>query len=178
LHDAAPSLHRKRRNRGRKGTIHDHAQATFAAGCFWGVESAFLKIKGVIDAESGYTGGTLGNPTYHDVCGGRTGHAEAVRVTFDPAAVSYDALLDAFWSIHNPTTLNRQGPDIGSQYRSAVFFHDADQEKAARAAKERLDRSGRFQRPIVTEIAPAGPFWRAEEYHQRYHEKHGGHCAI
>ncbi len=153
-------------------------QATFAAGCFWGVESAFLKIKGVIDAESGYTGGTLGNPTYHDVCGGRTGHAEAVRVTFDPAAVSYDALLDAFWSIHNPTTLNRQGPDIGSQYRSAVFFHDADQEKAARAAKERLDRSGRFQRPIVTEIAPAGPFWRAEEYHQRYHEKHGGHCAI
>jgi len=101
-----------------------------------------------------------------------------VRVTFDPAAVSYDALLDAFWSIHNPTTLNRQGPDIGSQYRSAVFFHDADQEKAARAAKERLDRSGRFQRPIVTEIAPAGTFWRAEEYHQPSHEKHGGHCAI
>ncbi len=153
-------------------------QATFAAGCFWGVESAFLQVKGVIDVESGYTGGTLGNPTYHDVCGGRTGHAEAVRVTFDPAVVSYEALLDVFWRIHNPTTPNRQGPDIGTQYRSAVFFHDADQEKAARAAKERLGQSGRFQRPIVTEITPAATFWRAEDYHQRYHEKHGGHCAI
>ena len=153
-------------------------QATFAAGCFWGVEHAFRRVKGVIDAEAGYTGGGVPNPTYHNVCGGHTGHAEAVRVTFDPAVVGYEDLLEVFWRVHDPTTLNRQGPDVGAQYRSAVFFHDADQEKAARAVKERLDKSGRFRRPVVTEIAPAGPFWRAEEYHQRYHEKHGGHCAI
>jgi len=149
-------------------------QATFAAGCFWGVEHALRGVKGVIDAEVGYTGGTVANPTYRDVCTGRTGHAEAVRVTFDPAQVGYDDLLDVFWAIHDPTTPNRQGPDVGTQYRSAVFFHDAEQERAARQAKARLDASGRFRRPVVTEIAPAGPFWRAEEYHQRYHEKHGG----
>jgi peptide-methionine (S)-S-oxide reductase len=153
-------------------------QATFAAGCFWGVEGAFRQVKGVIDVESGYTGGITNNPTYHDVCGGRTGHAEAVRVTYDPALVSYENLLDVFWQIHDPTTPNRQGPDVGTQYRSAVFFHDADQEKAVRAAKQHLEQSGRLRRPVVTEIAPAAPFWRAEEYHQRYHEKHGGHCAI
>lgn len=153
-------------------------QATFAAGCFWGIEHAFRRVKGVIDAEVGYTGGSVPNPTYHNVCGGHTGHAEAVRVTFDPAVVSYEDLLDVFWQLHDPTTVNRQGPDVGTQYRSAVFFHDADQEKAARAVKERLDKSGRFRRPIVTEIKPASPFWRAEEYHQRYHDKHGGSCAI
>ncbi|WP_316980059.1 peptide-methionine (S)-S-oxide reductase MsrA [Shumkonia mesophila] len=153
-------------------------QATFAAGCFWGVEAAFREVKGVVDVESGYTGGTTRDPTYQDVCGGRTGHAEAVRVTYDPAVTSFEDLLDVFWQIHDPTTPNRQGPDVGTQYRSAVFFHDAGQEQAARAAKERLGRSGRLPRPVVTEIAPAGPFWRAEEYHQRYHEKHGGGCAI
>lgn len=149
-------------------------QATFAAGCFWGVEAAFRKVRGIVDAEVGYTGGTAANPTYEEVCGGRTGHAEAVRLTYDPAVVGYEDLLDVFWKIHDPTTLNRQGPDVGTQYRSAVFFHDAEQEKAARAGKQRLENSGRFLRPLVTEIAPAGPFWRAEEYHQRYTEKHGG----
>lgn len=153
-------------------------QATFAAGCFWGVEHTFRRVKGVTDTEVGYTGGSVPNPTYHNVCGGHTGHAEAVRVTFDPAVVGYENLLEVFWQIHDPTTANRQGPDVGTQYRSAVFFHDADQEKAARAVKERLDKSGRFRRPIVTEIKPASPFWRAEEYHQRYHDKHGGSCAL
>lgn len=153
-------------------------QATFAAGCFWGVEHAFRRISGVVDAEVGYTGGTTANPTYRDVCTGHTGHAEAVRVTFDPARVGYDDLLDAFFALHDPTTPNRQGPDVGTQYRSAVFCHDAAQEEAARRAKERLDASGRFRRPVVTEIVPAGPFWRAEDYHQRYHEKHGGGCAL
>ncbi|MDX9860700.1 MAG: peptide-methionine (S)-S-oxide reductase MsrA [Rhodospirillales bacterium] len=153
-------------------------QATFAAGCFWGVEAAFRKVRGVVDAAVGYTGGAAADPTYEEVCDGGTGHAEAVRVTYDPAVVGYEDLLDVFWKIHDPTTLNRQGPDVGTQYRSAVFFHDAEQEKAARAAKQRLENSGRFRRPLVTEIAPAGPFWRAEEYHQRYHEKHGGGCAL
>jgi len=153
-------------------------QATFAAGCFWGVEAAFRKVRGVVDAAVGYTGGAAADPTYEEVCGGGTGHAEAVRVTYDPAVVGYEDLLDVFWKIHDPTTLNRQGPDVGTQYRSAVFFHDAEQEKAARAAKQRLENSGRFRRPLVTEIAPAGPFWRAEGYHQRYHEKHGGGCAL
>ena len=156
-----------------------YPRATFAAGCFWGVEAAFRRVPGVVDAAVGYTGGTLPNPTYRDVCSDRTGHAEAVEVVFDPARVTYEQLLDAFWAMHDPTTLNRQGPDHGSQYRSAIFFHGPEQEVAARASKERLGRSGRFPRPIVTEITPAGTFWRAEEYHQRYHEKHGGGgCAV
>jgi peptide-methionine (S)-S-oxide reductase len=150
------------------------ATATFAAGCFWGVEEAFRRVPGVVDAEVGYTGGHTESPTYRDVCSDRTGHAEAVRVEFDPARVSYDRLLDVFFEIHDPTTLNRQGPDVGSQYRSAVFYHDDDQRRAAEAAKAHLDASGRFRRPIVTQIVPAAPFWRAEEYHQRYFEKNGG----
>ena len=148
-------------------------KATFGAGCFWGVEEAFRKIKGVTDTAVGYTGGTLENPTYKDVCTNETGHAEVVQVTFDPAQVSYDQLLDAFWNIHNPTTLNLQGPDWGTQYRSAIFFHSPEQEAAARASKEKLQQSGRYNRPIVTQIVPAVTFYRAEEYHQRYLEKRG-----
>ncbi|HSD71434.1 MAG TPA: peptide-methionine (S)-S-oxide reductase MsrA [Thermoanaerobaculia bacterium] len=154
-------------------------KATFAAGCFWGVEAAFRQVPGVVDAAVGYTGGKLANPTYEDVCSDRTGHAEAVQVEFDPTRVSYDRLLDVFWENHDPTTKNRQGPDVGTQYRSAIFFHDADQEKAAAESRDRLEKSGRFRRPIVTEIVPAATFWRAEEYHQRYLEKHGlAHCKI
>jgi peptide-methionine (S)-S-oxide reductase len=154
-------------------------KATFAAGCFWGVEAAFRQVPGVIDAAVGYTGGRLENPTYEDVCTDRTGHAEAVDVEFDPARVSYDKLLDVFWENHDPTTLNRQGPDVGTQYRSAIFFHSPEQEKAARESKSRQEASGRFRRPIVTEIAPAQKFWRAEDYHQRYLEKRGlAHCKI
>ena len=154
-------------------------KATFAAGCFWGVESAFRQVPGVIDAVSGYSGGTRDEPTYEDVCTGRTGHAESVEVEFDPAKVSYGQLLDVFWENHDPTTLNRQGPDVGTQYRSAVFFHDEAQRKEAEASKDRLEKSGRYRRPIVTEIAPAQTFWRAEEYHQRYLEKRGlAHCKI
>ena len=147
------------------------ATATFAAGCFWGIERSFRQVNGVTDAEVGYTGGSTKNPTYEDVCTGRTGHAEAVRVEFDPAQISYEELLDAFWRIHDPTQLNRQGPDIGSQYRSAIFFHDEEQERAARASKEKLGQSGAASRPIVTEIVPAVEFWRAEDYHQRYIER-------
>jgi peptide-methionine (S)-S-oxide reductase len=153
-------------------------KATFAAGCFWGVEDEFRQVKGVTDAAAGYTGGTMDNPTYRDVCGDATGHAEAVQVEFDPAQVSYDDLLSLFWRIHDPTTPNRQGPDVGSQYRSAIFFHTAEQEKAARASKAQQEESGRHRRPIVTEITPASRFWRAEEYHQRYNEKHGRSCRI
>ena len=148
-------------------------KATFAAGCFWGIEAVFRKIKGVIDATVGYTGGQTENPTYEDVCSHTTGHAEAVQVEFDPNIVSYDDLLDAFWNMHNPTTKNRQGPDIGSQYRSAIFFHSPDQEKAALASKFKLEQSGKFDKPIVTEITKTSEFYRAEEYHQRYFEKHG-----
>ena len=148
-------------------------KATFAAGCFWEVEEAFRKVKGVISTRVGYTGGAFKNPAYEDVCSGKTGHAEAVEVGYDPAALSYDALLDIFWKIHDPTTLNRQGPDTGTQYRSAVFFHDPDQEAAAKASKERLQKSGLYCRPIVTEIVPASRFYPAEEYHQRYLEKRG-----
>lgn len=152
-------------------------KGTFAAGCFWGVESAFRKVKGVKSAICGYTGGTSKGPTYKEVCGGHTGHAEAVEVDFDQNEVSYGDLLNAFWSMHDPTTPNRQGPDIGSQYRSAIFFHDAEQEAQARASKEQLDKSGKLGRQIVTEITPASEFYRAEQYHQRYHEKHGiEHC--
>jgi peptide-methionine (S)-S-oxide reductase len=149
------------------------AKATFAAGCFWGVEHAFLQIPGVIETAVGYTGGTRNQPTYHEVCTDTTGHAEAVEVVFDPEQVGYDELLTAFWALHDPTTANRQGPDVGSQYRSAIFVHDEGQATAARASKEREDASGRHRRKIVTSIVPAGTFWRAEEYHQRYFEKRG-----
>ena len=149
------------------------ATATFAAGCFWGVEAAFREVKGVRATEVGYTGGTTENPSYEDVCTGATGHAEAVRVDYDPARVSYEELLAVFWAIHDPTQRDRQGPDVGTQYRSAIFVHDAAQEEAARASREALETSGRHARPVVTEIVPAGPFWRAEEYHQRYFEKRG-----
>ena len=145
--------------------------ATFAAGCFWGVEATFRKVEGVVETEVGYTGGDTENPTYEEVCGGRTGHAEAVQVRFDPARVSYDELLEVFWNLHDPTTLNRQGPDVGTQYRSAVFVHDDEQGAAAGASKQRLEESGRYRGPIVTEILPAGPFHRAEDYHQQYFEK-------
>ena len=150
------------------------AKATFGAGCFWGVEEEFRKIPGVRDTAVGYSGGTLANPTYEDVCTDGTGHAEVVEVDYDPQRVSYETLLDAFWKGHNPTQLNRQGPDVGRQYRSVIFFHSPEQEAAARASKERLEKSGKFPRPIVTQIVPAEPFWRAEEYHQRYFEKRGG----
>jgi peptide-methionine (S)-S-oxide reductase len=153
--------------------------AIFAAGCFWGVEAAFRQIEGVISTEVGYIGGSVENPTYEQVCSGRTGHAEAVAVEYDPSRVSYDALLNVFWENHDPTTLNRQGPDIGAQYRSAIFFQTPDQEAAARASKETLDRSGKYKRPIVTEITAAPKFYRAEEYHQQYLEKRGvTHCRI
>ncbi len=152
--------------------------ATFAAGCFWGVEETFRRLPGVLDAEVGYTGGTTEDPTYRDVCSGRTGHAEAVQVRFDPAVLSYDALLEAFWGSHDPTTPNRQGPDVGTQYRSAVFYHDEAQREAALASKARQDASGRFHRPIVTEVTPAATFYRAEDYHQQYLAKKGlPHCS-
>lgn len=147
--------------------------ATFAAGCFWGVEAAYRQVAGVTETAAGYMGGMLDKPTYQDVCTGRTGHAEVVQVTFDPDRVSYDQLLEVFWDNHDPTTLNRQGPDIGTQYRSAIFFHSPAQETAALASKQRQDASGRFPRKIVTEVKPAGPFWKAEGYHQRYLEKRG-----
>ena len=153
--------------------------ATFAAGCFWGVEEAFRHLDGVASTAVGYSGGHLPNPTYHDVCSGGTGHAESVQVEYDPARVSYEQLLDVFWENHDPTQLNRQGPDVGTQYRSAIFFHTPAQDAAARASKARLEASGRFRRPIVTEITPASTFYRAEEYHQRYLEKRGlAHCRI
>jgi len=150
------------------------AVATFAAGCFWGVEATFRRLPGVFDTIVGYTGGHTANPTYKEVCTGTTGHAEAVRVTYDPRRVAYEALLEVFWNSHDPTTPDRQGPDVGSQYRSAIFYHGPEQEAAARESKALLRASGRWgERPIVTEIDPAGPFWRAEEYHQRYLEKRG-----
>ncbi len=155
-------------------------KATFAAGCFWGVEAAFRQIPGVVSVRVGYTGGHYPNPTYGDVCSGKTGHAEAVEVTFEGSKVSYKQLLDEFWKMHDPTTPNRQGPDVGSQYRSAIFFHSPEQEAAARKSKDRLERSGQRGRPIVTQIVQASEFYPAEEYHQRYFEKRGmkscGHC--
>ena len=154
-------------------------KATFGAGCFWGVEEMFRNIKGVTSATSGYAGGKTENPTYEDVCSDETGHAEVVEVEFDPAQVSYEQLLDVFWRNHDPTTRNRQGPDFGSQYRSVVFYHSPQQQAAAEAKKAELDKSGRFRRPIVTQIEPAPAFYRAEEYHQEYLRKHGRtHCAI
>ncbi len=147
--------------------------ATFAAGCFWGVEAKFRMIPGVVDAAVGYSNGRTQNPTYKDVCTDETGHAEVVQVTFDPAQVSYEKLLEAFWILHDPTQMNRQGPDSGSQYRSAIFFHSAAQEAAAKKSKAALEASGKFRRPIATEITLAGAFYRAEEYHQRYLAKRG-----
>ncbi|HUU84156.1 MAG TPA: peptide-methionine (S)-S-oxide reductase MsrA [Phycisphaerae bacterium] len=152
-------------------------KALFGAGCFWGVEETFRQVEGVISTAVGYSGGTVADPAYQDVCTGRTGHAEVVQVEFDASRVSYDQLLDVFWSCHDPTTLNRQGPDFGSQYRSAIFFHTPEQEAAAKASKERLRQSGRFKRQIVTEITAASDFYRAEEYHQQYLAKRGqGAC--
>ncbi len=148
-------------------------KATFAAGCFWGVEDAFRRVKGVVSTRVGYTGGHFENPTYEDVCTGLTGHAEAIEILFDPSMVSYDELLDVFWSIHDPTTLNRQGPDTGSQYRSAIFYHSQEQEKAAVLSKEKLQSSGRYINDIVTEITNASYFYPAEDYHQQYFEKTG-----
>jgi peptide-methionine (S)-S-oxide reductase len=148
-------------------------KATFGAGCFWGVESFFRQVPGVADAVVGYAGGHVDHPTYRQVCSDRTGHAEVVEVTFDPAKVSYDKLLDVFFMNHDATQLNRQGPDVGTQYRSAIFFHSPEQERAAIAKKEALGKSGRFKRPIVTTIEPAPAFWPAEDYHQRYFEKNG-----
>lgn len=148
-------------------------KATFAAGCFWGVEAAFRKMEGVISTSVGYIGGTKENPTYKEVCTGQTGHAEAVEVKYDPEIVSYIDLLNQLWKIHDPTTLNRQGPDVGTQYRSAIFFHSPQQEAAARASKEALQASGKFPNPIVTEIAPASTYYLAEDYHQQYFEKQG-----
>jgi peptide-methionine (S)-S-oxide reductase len=151
-----------------------HETAIFGAGCFWGVEQAFRRIEGVVDTTVGYAGGHTADPSYREVCTGRTGHAEVVRVVFDPARVSYRELLEAFWSLHDPTQVNRQGPDVGSQYRSLILVGSAEQEAAARESKAALEASGQFPRPIATEIEPAGPFWAAEDYHQRYLEKHGG----
>lgn len=157
------------------GTENNPGKATFGAGCFWGVEAAFRKINGVLDTAVGYMGGTMKNPTYEDICSGRTGHAEVVQVTYDPEKVRYDQLLEVFWSIHDPTQLNRQGPDIGSNYRSVIFYHDAEQGKTARKSKEGVEVSGRFGfGKVVTRIVPATEFYQAEEYHQRYFEKHGG----
>ena len=149
-------------------------KATFGAGCFWGVEEAFRKIRGVTSTAVGYSGGTFKNPSYRDVCTGQTGHAEVVQVEYDPAQVSYEELLAVFWANHDPTTMNRQGPDVGSQYRSAIFYHTPQQEAAARASKDKLNSSGMFKRPIVTEITPASEFCMAEEYHQQYVAKRGG----
>ena len=154
-------------------------KATFGAGCFWGVEAAFRQIKGVKATAVGYMGGKLNDPTYQDVCTDRTGHAEVVQVEYDPSDLSYEDLLRVFWENHDPTTLNRQGPDTGTQYRSVIFYHTPEQEAAAKASKEALAKSGRYKRPIVTEIVPAPEFWRAEDYHQQYLEKRGlAHCLI
>ncbi|MFX1470206.1 MAG: peptide-methionine (S)-S-oxide reductase MsrA [Promethearchaeota archaeon] len=146
-------------------------KAIFAAGCFWGVEANFRKVKGVLSTRVGYTGGTFTEPTYKDVCSHKTGHAEAVEVIYDPTKVTYDDLLDMFWSIHDPTTLNRQGLDVGTQYRSAIFYLNQEQKEKAERSKAELEASKRFKKPIVTQIVPASDFWKAEEYHQQYVEK-------
>ena len=149
------------------------AKATFAAGCFWGVEATFRALSGVNSTRVGYIGGKTNNPTYKEVCTDKTGHAEAVEVEYDPSKVSYDQLLNVFWENHDPTQVNRQGPDFGTQYRTAIFFHDAQQEAEAKASKQKLEASKRFSRPIATEIVPATTFWEAEDYHQQYLEKKG-----
>ena len=148
-------------------------KAMFGAGCFWGVEAAFLEVPGVVDVASGYSGGRTDNPTYRQVCSDTTGHAEVVEIDFDPEKVSYERLVELFFDIHDPTTLNRQGPDFGSQYRSAIFYHTPEQRDAAERVKEEREASGRHRRPIVTEVTAAGPFYRAEEYHQRYFQRRG-----
>ena len=153
-------------------------KAIFGAGCFWGVEAKFRKVPGVISTRVGYTGGEFTEPTYKDVCSHKTDHAEAIEITFDPSKVSFDELLDVFWTIHNPTTLNRQGPDVGSQYRSAIFYLNSEQREKALISKEKLDTSKRFNNPIVTQIVPASDFWEAEEYHQQYDEKRKGRFII
>ncbi|MEY2539857.1 MAG: peptide-methionine (S)-S-oxide reductase [Verrucomicrobiota bacterium] len=154
-------------------------KATFGAGCFWGVEETFRNLKGVISTAVGYAGGKKDHPSYEDVCSDETGHAEVVEVEFDPAQIDYNKLLDVFWSSHNPTTLNRQGPDVGTQYRSVIFYHSPEQKAAAEASKETVVKSGRFPRPVVTQVESAPKFWRAEEYHQQYLNKRGQtHCAI
>lgn len=154
-------------------------KATFGAGCFWGVEAAFRDIPGVTDAAVGYEGGHLENPTYQDVCTDRTGHVEVVEIDFDPSKVHYEQILDAFWQLHDPTQVNRQGPDVGLQYRSVIFFHSPDQEKTAQASKEKWNASGKFKKPIATQIEPAQTFYRGEEYHQQYLAKRGvKHCHI
>ncbi len=153
--------------------------ATFGAGCFWGVEEAFRQLPGVKSTAVGYSGGTLVDPTYEQVCTDRTGHAEVVQVEFDPAVVGYEKLLDVFWNSHDPTQLNRQGPDYGKQYRSVIFYHDEAQRQAAEASKAKLEQGGKFRRPIVTQIVAAEPFYRAEEYHQQYLAKRGlGSCHV
>lgn len=159
------------RSKSRKTGTYE--KATFAAGCFWGVEEAFRSFKGVVSTTVGYSGGTTDHPVYEEVSTGRTGHAESVEVTFDPAVVTYEELLDLFWEVHDPTTPNRQGPDIGSQYRSVIFYHNDQQKEAAEASKEWLERSKKYRRTIVTEIVPASPFYPAEEYHQGYLRKRG-----
>lgn len=157
----------------------DLEQATFAAGCFWGIEAEFRRVEGVVTTIVGYTGGDVSSPTYEQVCSGTTGHAEAVRVVFDPTNVTYDQLLDVFWRIHDPTQVDRQGPDIGTNYRSAIFYHSPEQKELAESSKDRLQKSGKFgKKPIATEISPVTEFWTAEEYHQHYYEKCGsGYCT-
>jgi peptide-methionine (S)-S-oxide reductase len=154
------------------------AKAMFGAGCFWGVEDFFRQVPGVSDAVSGYAGGTTDNPSYRQVCGGDTYHAEVVEVTFDPAKVAYRTLVELFFRMHNPTTRNRQGPDVGTQYRSVIFTEDAEQARIAQEVKAAVEASGKWKAPIVTQIEPAPAFWKAEESHQRYFEKHGGHCHV
>jgi peptide-methionine (S)-S-oxide reductase len=154
-------------------------KATFGAGCFWGVQEAFRLAPGVIETSAGYAGGHMENPSYRDVCTDQTGHAEVVQVEYDPAKITYPELLAIFWASHDPTQVNRQGPDVGTQYRTMIFYHSPEQEQAARASKAELDASGKFRRPIATEIVPAREFWRAEEYHQQYLAKRGlSHCHI
>jgi peptide-methionine (S)-S-oxide reductase len=155
------------------------ATATFGAGCFWGIEATFRRIEGVIDTAVGYAGGHTDNPTYAEICSHGSGHAEVVQIEYDPARVSYEEILDTFWNSHDPTQLNRQGPDIGDQYRSVIFFHTSEQEAAANTSKENLDASGTFGRPIATVVEAAPTFWRAEDYHQRYLEKRGqAACSV
>ena len=153
-------------------------KATFAAGCFWGVEDTFRSLAGVVSTRVGYCGGNTSDPTYRDVCEGDTGHAEAVEITFDPAFISYEQLLEIFWKSHDPTQLNRQGPDFGTQYRSAVFYHSEEQRTSAERSRDSLERSGRLRRPLVTAIQPVDRFWEAEEYHQQYNLKHGRSCGL
>jgi peptide-methionine (S)-S-oxide reductase len=156
----------------------DIQKATFGAGCFWHVEDVFSKVKGVVSTSVGFMGGTTKYPTYREVCAENTGHAEVVHLEFDPKIVSYGKLLEIFWKIHDPTTRNRQGPDVGSQYRSVIFFHDKEQEQTALESKGKLEKSGTHKGKIVTEIKPAGEFYRAEDYHQRYAKKHGATCSF